>query len=97
MAKTFADGDSVGIPCTVQQGPFPDEKLVTVETVEGVISGFVKLENLDVKDDEEHGLVRGTVVTINGDRATVKISGSFFTTAAGLAFVSRKRLRQLAA
>jgi hypothetical protein len=93
---TFSEGDVVGVPCTIQQGPFPDEKLITVDTIEGAMSGFVKVANLTINDNES-GIVTGTVVAVSRDYITVKISGSFFTTALGVAFVRGNQLRRLAA
>lgn len=93
---TFSEGDVVGVPCTIQLGPFPDEKLITVETIEGPISGFVKVSNLTI-NDEESGIVPGTVVAVSSDYITVKIAASFFTTAQGVASVRGNQLRRLAA
>ena len=89
-------GDLVAIPCTVQMGPFPDEKLVTVETTEGPISGFVKLPNLHLKDDE-NGFVRGLVVSVAETTITAQLYGSFFTTALGMARVPNDRIQRYAA
>ncbi|MGA8707889.1 MAG: hypothetical protein WB646_12985 [Steroidobacteraceae bacterium] len=93
---TFSEGDAVGIRCTIQAGPFPDEKLITVETRDGAMSGFVKASNL-VSEDEEHSAVMGTVIAVSDDYITVKIAGSFFTTALGMAFVRGNKLTRLAA
>lgn len=91
-------GDLVGVPCAIQAGPFPDEKLVTVETSEGRISGFVKESSLQVDPaDPEHGRVKGTVVAAIDDSITVKLFGSFFTTALGVASVRRNNLTRIAA
>ena len=94
---TFRPGDVVGIACQIQEGPFPEEKLITVETIDGPISGFVKLENLNIEEEADNGVVRGTVVSAKDETITVKISGSFFTTALGVASVSAARLTHLAA
>jgi hypothetical protein len=94
---TFTEGELVGVPCTIQLGPFPDERLVTVESREGLLSGFVKQQNLRVTDDEDHGLVKGLVIKIAGDSVTVQLFGSFFTTALGMAFVQRNGLKRIAA
>jgi hypothetical protein len=93
---TFQIGDLVAIPCTLQNGPFPDEKLVTVESAEGPISGFVKLHNLQVEDDEK-GRVRGLIVSLTEDTMRVQLYGSFFTTALGMAWVPNDRIRRLEA
>jgi hypothetical protein len=95
---TFKVGDLVGVPCAIQAGPFPDEKLVTVETSEGQISGFVKESSLQVDPgDPEHGRVTGAVVAATEESLTVKLFGSFFTTAQGVASVRRNNLTRIAA
>jgi hypothetical protein len=95
---TLKVGDLVGTPCSIQLGPFPDERLVTVETEEGLISGFVKSANLRIdRNDEERGLVAGNVVQVRSDSITVRLFGSFFTTALGFASVRRNELRLIAA
>jgi hypothetical protein len=94
----FEVGETVGVRCSIQRGPFPDEWLVTVDTSEGQISGFVKQSNLKPDaDDPEHGLVKGTVVEATDDSITVKLFGSFFTTALGVASVRRSNLTRIAA
>lgn len=41
---TFREGDLVGVPCTVQRGPFPDESLITVEGIASVrLSGLERM------------------------------------------------------
>lgn len=93
---TLNEGDLVGVPCTIQLGPFPDEKLITVQTHEGPLSGFVKVGNLQ-SDDDEHGRVKGAVVRVSPDTITVRLFGSFFTTALGVASVRPNGLIRLAA
>ena len=95
-AMTFKRGELIGVPCSIQLGPFPDERLVTVETDAGIISGFVKEDNLETSDGER-GLVKGTVVDATDDSITVKLFGSFFTTAQGVASVKPDSLTHLAA
>lgn len=95
----FNVGDLVGVPCVIQAGPFPDEKLVTVETSDGPISGFVKESSIQIDNpvDPEHGHVKGTVVAATEETLTVKLFGSFFTTAQGVASVRRQNLTRIAA
>jgi hypothetical protein len=95
---SYRVGDSVLVRCSVQNGPFPDERLVTVETAEGRISGFVRQANLEPDPaDSEHAFLRGTVVAATDDSVTVKLFGSFFTTATGVALVAKNNLRRVAA
>ena len=94
----FREGELVGVPCLIQQGPFPDERLVTVDTSEGAISGFVKESNLEIQvQDSTHGFVKGLIVAVAGSNVTVKLFGSFFTTAQGVASVAPNGLTRLAA
>jgi hypothetical protein len=96
--STFTVGDSVAVPCTIQEGPFPDEKLVTVDTEEGAISGFVKEANLQAgENNDEQWYLKGIVVSELDGSIIVKLLGSFFTTALGMATVARNQLRHLAA
>jgi hypothetical protein len=94
--KTFKEGDLVGVPCSIQLGPFPDERLIAVETEDGPLSGFVKSANLQTADGE-HGLVRGAVVDASSDSIVVRLFGSFFTTALGFALVKRSGLTHITA
>jgi hypothetical protein len=98
MDMSYKVGDVVGVPCTIQAGPFPDEKLVTVDTSEGQISGFVKQSNLQSDAaDPEHGQIKGQIIEVAGDLITVKLFGSFFTTALGFASVSKANLSRMVA
>lgn len=91
-------GDLVGVPASIQSGPFPDEFAVTVETNEGVISGFVKKPNIKIDpSDSNRAHIKGVVVEATDDSITVKLYGSFFTTAQGVASVRRNDLARYAA
>lgn len=84
---SLAVGQTVQVPCEVQRGAFPTEMLVTVETSEGPISGFVRAENVvGVKGHD--GFIVATVRDISSDIVTVVLSGSFFTTT-GIAYLNR--------
>jgi hypothetical protein len=45
MAAMKVD-DVIGVLCKVQPGPFSDERLISIETVDGSISGFVSENEL---------------------------------------------------
>ena len=96
----FANGDLVGVPCSIQLGPFPDERLVKVETEDGTIWGFVKRSNLQMHNgdgaENNRGYIKSTVVDQASESILVKMLGSFFTTAIGLAAVKRDCLTRLA-
>jgi hypothetical protein len=82
----FRRGQVVNIPCSIQQGAFPDEVLVTIETDKGVVSGFLK-SSLVVRHNGRN-YVQGVVLEASADSVQVRVPGSFFTTAAGLTTVS---------
>ena len=75
---TFMAGDFVGVKCQVKKGPFDNEQLVTVETIDGMISGFVK--STELRETAGQWEVRGRVESMSGSIITVMINGSFFTT-----------------
>jgi hypothetical protein len=101
IAMTFANGELVGVPCSIQRGPFPDEHLVMVETDDGTIWGFVQQSNLQMGDgtgnDMSRGYIKSAVVEDARESILVRMFGSFFTTALGLASVKRNCLTRLAA
>lgn len=78
-------GNEVGIPCDVKQGAFPEENLITIETISGPVSGFVNRDSI-LKLEGESGYIRGVVHDVTEDTVTVWIRGSFFTTT-GLAYL----------
>ena len=75
---SFRRGDFIGIRCEVQPGPFDDESLITVETIEGPITGFVKRSEL--RTSQFGPEVRARVEEIGDEKIKVLIFGSFFTT-----------------
>lgn len=80
-------GDVIGIQCSVQPGPFSEERLISFDTVDGPISGFVR-EN-ELRQDGNNWRVRAVILAIRGDILEVRVQGSFFTTN-GLANVPRR-------
>jgi hypothetical protein len=86
----IAVGQEIRVPCKVQPGPFSEEYVVTIDTIDGPISGFVREENLIKLKSEWYA--RGVVREIRRDTILVWIKGSFFTTN-GLANVSRHLAR----
>jgi hypothetical protein len=69
-------GQPVWILCSVQPGPFSDEPLITIDSIDGPVTGFVNSEELSPDQARVRGVVRG----IESDRVEVWIRGSFFTT-----------------
>lgn len=83
----YSVGGFVGIQCEVKPGPFAEEMLVTVDTIDGAISGFVK--RTELREMNGKWQVRGKVRRIAENALEVWILGSFFTTN-GIANVSPK-------
>ena len=90
MSLTLEFGQVVGIPCQIHPGAFSNEYLVTINTEEGVLSGFAQVDDiLQDPSDQSKGLIRGTVVeVVEADSVKVRINGSFFTIAAGTTMFS---------
>lgn len=84
--KPIAPGDRVQIKCEVKPGPFSGERLVTFDTLDGLISGFVREK--DLTDNGGEWFIGGVVKSVESDHLVVKVRGSFFTTN-GIANVSR--------
>jgi hypothetical protein len=92
LAKAeFRKGQEVWVACQAQPGAFPDERLVTINSTTGPISGFVKTADLE-KPDSGTTHVRGWILAVSADTVELRIPGSFFTTASGIASVSRALL-----
>ncbi|MEX0802026.1 MAG: hypothetical protein WD688_01705 [Candidatus Binatia bacterium] len=87
-------GARVLVPTTVKAGAFPGERLVTVQTNAGPVSGFTKSDYVIEKADGQFLL--GEVEKVTGEAATVRLFGSFFTTT-GVAEVPMATLRLKAA
>lgn len=84
----FRAGELVLIPCDIQRGAFPDEFLITLDSETGIISGFVRVDDVfDIK--EETGYIKGMVREVTDTIITVWVRGSFFTTT-GLADLSHE-------
>jgi hypothetical protein len=77
MAKP-ARGDKVLVPTEAKSGAFPGEKLVTVSTESGPVSGFARSN--DVVDQGGGTFLRAEVLDVSSNTLTVKLRGSFFTT-----------------
>jgi hypothetical protein len=77
-------GETVLVPTNVKAGAFPGEKLVTVSTAAGPISGFTKSDAIVNRGGGQY--IVAEVKNATSKTLTVKLSGSFFTTT-GLAEV----------
>lgn len=72
----FEPGEAVSVPATVQPGAFPGEYLVTVPTLTGPVSGFVR--DQDIVDPNK--TIQAVVRESSAGGLSVQLSGSYFTT-----------------
>jgi hypothetical protein len=72
-------GQEIWVSCTVQPGPFTDEPLVTVNTLDGPISGFVESGELRIESNDS-ARIRAKVHRETDEFIEVWIRGLFFTT-----------------
>ena len=79
----FQEGDYVHVRCKIYPGAFPTEYLITLDTKNGVSSGFVPVKYVDVIDKPK-ACIEGVVRKVDGNTITVQLPGSYFTTAMGL-------------
>ena len=75
----FSPGQTIKIPCKVSPGPFSEEPLVTFETVNGEVTGFVSEDDVSA-DNQGNSFLRGIVHAVHADIIDVRVRGSFFTT-----------------
>ena len=78
-------GQTVLVPTNVKAGAFPGEKLVSVETTGGIVSGFAKSDAIVEQSNAQY--IKAEVKNVTRQTLTVKLAGSFFTTT-GLADIS---------
>lgn len=83
---TISIGETIRIPCEVKPGPFSDERFISFDTIDGVVSGFV--EESDLQQEGSRFFVSGIVKEADPDKIVVVVQGSFFQTN-GIATVSR--------
>jgi hypothetical protein len=82
----LSPGDEILIPTEAKSGAFPGERLVTVSTETGPISGFTKADFVIDQGDGTYLLAE--VKRVLSDVVTVRLYGSFFTTT-GLADIPK--------
>jgi hypothetical protein len=86
MSDDLREGVTIGVPCDVKPGPFSGEQMISIETLSGPVSGFVR--DNELKQQEGQWFVRAVVEEVYADSILVRIRGSFFTTN-GIAAISR--------
>jgi hypothetical protein len=84
-------GETVLVPTNVKAGAFPGEKLVTVNTNGGIVSGFARTDAIVERDNGQYILAE--VKNVSPKTLTVKLAGSFFTTT-GLADISSSTVKK---
>lgn len=80
-------GQTILIPVEVGEGAFSSERLITLESIEGTVSGFIKEHQ--VKKVEGSDFLEAVVEDVDSDRVAVRLHGSFFTTT-GLAYIAHE-------
>jgi hypothetical protein len=79
-------GEKVLVPTKVEAGAFPGEKLVTVDTKAGPVSGFTSNDYIIERPDGKY--IVAEVKRVSDVALTVMLIGSFFTTT-GLAEIAK--------
>ena len=70
-------GSGVWLPCKVKPGPFPDERMVLVESIDGTKwFGFVNAQWLYLKEQQGEDHVLGTVASVTGNTFLARVPGS---------------------
>jgi hypothetical protein len=79
-------GERILVPTEVKSGAFPGERLVTVNTESGPVSGFTKADYVIEQGGAKYLLA--DVMQVLEKTVRVKLYGSFFTTT-GLADIPK--------
>ena len=90
MLNEIREGVQVQVPCSISRGAFLNEYLITIDTSDGPISGFIDADFVN-KSGDDSAYICGVVHEIRGDTVIISLPGSFFTTT-GIAHFSRKVL-----
>lgn len=90
MLHEIREGVRVQVPCSISRGAFLNEYLITIDTSDGPISGFIDADSVNTTDDNI-AYICGIVHEVRGDTVIIGLPGSFFTTT-GIAHFSRKVL-----
>lgn len=83
--KKVSKGDFLYIPVEVGGGAFLGECVISFETLEGPVSGFINKNEVINRGDIN--FIPAVVLDVESDRIQVRLQGSFFTTT-GLAHIS---------
>jgi hypothetical protein len=76
--RKLSAGNVIAVPCQVRPGPFSGELLISVNTVNGSISGFVRERDLSLSNTGDW-FVPALVLKVRDNVVDVQIRGSLFT------------------
>ena len=90
MSNDIVEGAKVRVLCSKSPGAFLNEYLISIDTQDGPISGFIDANEVEVTDRGDN-YVWGIVHKVEKERIVIDLPGSFFTTT-GIAHFSRRML-----
>lgn len=90
MSSEITEGVKVRVFCSKSPGAFLNEFLISIDTEDGPISGFIDTDAVE-ETDSGANYVWGVVREVEGERIVIGLPGSFFTTT-GIAHFSRQML-----
>lgn len=90
MSNEMTEGARVRVFCSKSPGAFLNEYLISIDTQDGPISGFIDASEVEVTDRGDN-YVWGIVHKVEKERIVIDLPGSFFTTT-GIAHFSRQVL-----
>lgn len=79
-------GEIILVPVRAEKGPFSEECLISFDSIDGPISGFIRSDQVEKKDGRS--FIQARVLKVEPKAITVQLHGSFFTTT-GLAHIDR--------
>lgn len=79
-------GELILVKVRAERGPFSDECLITFESLDGPISGFINSDEVVQRGSDT--FIRARVLAVRDNGISVKLHGSFFTTT-GLAHIDK--------
>jgi hypothetical protein len=79
-------GEAILVPVKAENGPFSEECLISFNSIDGPISGFIRSDQVAQRDGK--AFIRALVLKVESRAITVRLHGSFFTTT-GLAHIDR--------
>ena len=91
----YEPGRQIWIPCEVKPGPFPDERMVRIDSDGTSWVGFVPVESLQEPVTHGQTFVRAVIVSVEGKRLAVRVPGE--PVASRLAEITQSRVQPLAA